>query len=564
VQVLCEHCGRAATVADTAEGAVACPHCHKPIQLPAGDRQPSDDRTEAFAELDGFAAVARSVRAGRIEFICRKCGKRMAAPLQRAGQRVACIRCGVRVTVPRLDAEQPRDEKARGKKTRGKKAPAKKPTGGAASEDIFDGDLELTDASVDPWPVAPGSAKPQQPESERPPPSFPADDQLAQAADAATAARRRAKTGGSRSSLKWALCGVGGAAVIAAGVILYVLNDTGDGGAFLPETPSTESPAGAENLADADADIDIDVEPLPPVIPDDPPDVGKPEISVAAVARDVLASAGYLVAPLGQEYWKVTAQVAGGGKTIVFRSFGPDVTLAVGGKTYEAMGAIGQSVFPLTGLRADVHVAGDETRTLTFLFQLPTSARSSTTGARLSVVNVGQADLAVPPPPPAVSAETLVGDYVELRPRNLKALMSDPVASAIQRQATHTLVIRREGDGLVIELPAAKVTGTPGDVVETMVVRLHRGEHSMGATLRVVDGGRRLILYLSRQPFGQLTFARAGAPVSPPDAAIQLQADAGTEPGTLAKPIHTPGDSDSPTKPDRTDPTGGGKTIFDP
>ena len=561
MQVLCKHCGKAATVADTAEGAVACPHCGKPIQLPAGDGQPSDDRTEAFAELDGFAAVARSVRSGRIEFICRKCGKRMAAPLQRAGQRVACIRCGVRVTVPRLDGEQPR----------GKKAPAEKPTGDAASDDIFDGDLELTDASVDPWPVAAGSAKPQQPQPQPPPPSLPADDQLAQAAAATTAARRRAKTGGSHTSLKWALRGAAGAAVIAAGVILWVLNDTGDEDAFLPETPSTESTAAAEDLADADAEADadeIDVESLPPVAPDEPPDVGKPEISVAAVGRDVLASAGYLAAPLGQEYWKVTAQVAGGGKGLVFRSFGPDVTLAVGGKTYEAMGAIGQSVFPVTGLRADVHVASDEKRTLTFLFQLPTLARSSTTGARLTVANVGQADLTVPPPPPAVSAETLVGEYVELPPRNLKALMSDPVASAIQRRSRHTLVVRKEGDGLVVDLPAAKVTGTPGDVVETMVVRLHRGEHSLGATLRVVDGGRRLILYLSPQPFGQLTFARAGAPVSPPDAASQLQADAGTEPGTLVKPTHTPGattgDSDTPTKPARPDPPDGGKTIFDP
>ena len=242
MQVVCDHCGKPVRVFSETATSMPCPHCGKEVALsPAAPAEPPDS---ALTELEGYAAVAKSVRRGRIDFICGQCNKRLAAQLDSAGKTVTCPNCRSSLQVPELE-----DGAAA--------TSAAAPTGDGS---VFDDDLRLT--------TGPAMAAPAQ--------TVPAP----QAADllvASPAGSVRPANGNGKNpktarkrSLSTILAVVGGiilAAAIALAATHFLTEDVG--------------PTGGDEIGEIDQPFPADV-----VTVDDPGESDQPGPDVAFVEDD--------------------------------------------------------------------------------------------------------------------------------------------------------------------------------------------------------------------------------------------------------------------------------------
>jgi len=270
-----------------------------------------------------------------------------------------------------------------------------------------------------------------------------------------------------------------------------------------PAPPETKPTGAAGPPATPPAAPPAPAEPTPPVAP--APQT-PPSAKLVAATSSVFARNGYLPAGPGLLFRKLTVAVQAGSKPLQFHSYGQDVVALVGEQQFESLGlaASGEGLGP-PSIRGPIDLQGGESRELTFLLEMPAGAASG----ELAIRGVGQIPLPPMPAPPALPADALVGTYVELLPRNLQPLLRDPVMAAIEAVPSQTLTVQRDDEGLHLAIPGAEVTGTATAIgAGTYRAKLSCDQHSLEAFLRLDEGGRTLILYLSVEPFHQMTYLR--------------------------------------------------------
>jgi hypothetical protein len=466
---------------------------------PTASADPGDT---AITELEGFAAVAKSVKRGRIDFICSHCNKRLAAQLASAGKTVTCPSCRTTLKVPAMED--------------GASPPP--PADGAS---VFDDEPKLTSAPAAAAPVR--GARVLRAED-----MAPVD--LSGGAKRATAAPVVAGRNGNgngnggdkpkRSRVATIGLFVGGvivtAAISLAAIHFLTADPSGDGGDGGVDQPGhVENDPIADPVSDPDPGTGTGVEitgdrPGPGGEDLPPADTGGADVELVAAYRDLFANAGYLPAMLGREYVKVTVSIAPTGKGVAFNTYGKAVTLTIGETAHEALGALsGCSVFPLTGERMPAGISAGQTRKVMFLFDLPEGAIGDEP-VTLKIDRVGEVAFRMPPAKDAPDATALVGEYVEAFPRNLKPMARSPILSAIEGYPNHAMTLRESADGLQLKMAGIGVVGTLTPDGTGYAATLQQRDRTLEATARVADGGKRIVLLFGDDATSRLTFVRAG------------------------------------------------------
>jgi hypothetical protein len=143
---------------------------------------------------------------------------------------------------------------------------------------------------------------------------------------------------------------------------------------------------------------------------------------------------------------------------------------------------------------------------LTLLFVVP----STLAHARLSV-HPAEAMVDLPPAPKELPAGAIVGTFVEKPPRNLQPLLRSPVMEALQGTPNQTLEVRqgKDKEGFEVSVPAAGVSGS----VKAIRLGLYQGllsahDQTLMCKFRLAEEGKLLILYMSDEPFHQITYQK--------------------------------------------------------
>jgi len=516
MQVVCGHCGKGIQADPDPSGQMDCPHCGEAIRLPSTDPSKSVSGAKALREVEGYAAVARSVRHKRIDFLCTGCRKRLGAPLENAGRSVACPHCGTTLVVPQLDSGP--DPSARPSRKARRAASRAKAASAAAAR-------------------------------------------RSNGARAAAAGEPTTPALSVRTVATVAAVVVGVGLVIGAALlIMNVLDGSDSGGAGRVADvidPDGSAQPGQSSPATEPADAGA-AEPGPAVEA-----AGPVACEVVQVRRDVFANAGYLAAPLASVYVKVTVRIDPDQRTVAFNTYGDAVVLSIGGQDYEALGALsGCSVFPLTGVRVPASVGAGQPREVRFLFEVPRSVVDvGATPASVAIERVGSVGVTIPAPDETPTPTALAGEYVESLPRNLRDGSTSELSELIRTHNRHHLSIRAGADDVRAALPDVGLAGRCESSDGHYAIHLVRGPAKADMALRVAPN-KRLVLYVTPEPFGQLAFAPAGMA----DALMMLPLynDNTDEPWAVGKPKRVtppkPKEAPQPWRPPRRR---GPDTIFD-
>lgn len=523
MQVRCGQCGHTFQIDPASAGAaVACPRCEHQIPLAAPPAAGGEEAGDDFARL----AVENIAR--RLRVTCGACGKGLSVAVRRAGKRVRCPSCGKWVQIPARDES---DEQALERWTQKDPKPQEPLTVAAlpeegppevsaaapAAEEIeVREDADLGEADTDDVFVIGESVGR---EVEQPPPAL---DKLSQAVQPATAERsirsryqavqrwrKRARQYNRRqrylSILGLAVIG----AVVAGGAWLYTTWNE-QPLASRPSAPApmpvVEKPVQAPPSPSAPANPSLP-QPAAAQAPNDPaPAPVAAAIQVLEASRQLFASGGYYPAAPEAVYWKVRLSLRADKKPLRLEVPG-DVEMLAGPQRLTCLGAVGQGgLIPPRSRTGQVSLAPGAPRELTLLFEAPRSL--SPTG--LSVRGLGEAALPPTPQPRPPASAAIIGNYLEKAPRNLRPLLEDPVMAALQKAPGQRLAVRpTESDSsfdlVILGVLSAEVQAV-GKGLYSAVLRL--GDSTLDCRLRLADSGNTLILYLSDQPFHQLTYVR--------------------------------------------------------
>lgn len=269
---------------------------------------------------------------------------------------------------------------------------------------------------------------------------------------------------------------------------------------------------------------------------------------------DSFAAGGFFPAAPGDVYCRISVQVKAGDDELELFNFGQTAVLKIGLESYPSLGepAAASSILPTLPKKKRLDISPGQSRTLTMLFQVPHKVLGAS-GAR-GVIMLGT----MPPvgvklgnPAHVLPAEAVASKpYTEIAPRNTKPLLRDPVMSAIQNRMPQKLSIL-PGDGadsISLKLGSGEVSGSATrDSRGLYVARLNHNGDTLDCLLRFAYGGSQAILYLSDEPFHQLTFAQPGwsgeVPIIPqgPGSGIINPRPPGVKPKPVApKPKPTP------------------------
>jgi len=524
VQVLCGQCGQSIVVEDAQAGSlVACPRCQNQVQVPRLDEVEAvlngDDSTLGLGDSDeGFAGMAKQAMSRKIQVACGKCGRTLTVSARMAGRKARCPACNTQILIPYPDEGQ--DDAALERLTKRNHRPHNEPPpqphehhaqpasdAQAMSQDdqepvaavpVKSDSLETLVAAA----AALDSAANQQSVAQ----DVPAD--LAEAV-ADVAAERRTRI--SRKMRGWMFyVALGCAAGIAIGLGIYLvlalLAPPPPGTTEVAHVPPDPSPQ--TGPAPHPAPTTKKGAPTQPVIP--PP--ATPKISVVTAELKDFGAGGYFPARPGHVFWEVTAALKAGDKPLSFYNYGKTATLTTASGTYESLGSPPDSpALPVPSRREVVSLAGSQGRQISLLFQVPISDKQGT----LKVASLPEAPVQ---PAPVQAPTSLAGTYPEASPRNLRPLLRDPVMAAIQAAPAHQIVLKdAQASGLEVSIPAAAVSGSaqagPDGMYQAV---LRNGKDELKCALRPMVDGRGVILYLSDQPFHQLTYARPGRPKPQP------------------------------------------------
>jgi hypothetical protein len=264
-------------------------------------------------------------------------------------------------------------------------------------------------------------------------------------------------------------------------------------------------------------DAAVAVEPAPTTPPSSQKDIViRPTATLRDVRWQLFATQGYRPARPGRLYCHIALALAGGSAGLELPPAGRNVVLLWEGKRYVSLGTpLTQAPVPVPASQSILRLDPREHRDATFVFELPATAGR----AELNIDGIGQIALDLPAPPAGTG--NFQGLWLEQPPRNLKPLLDDPIMARLQNLTAPQLHIRREGESLRLEIPAAELGGTVTTHPDTdqADVVLSDGTNRLPCILRRTHDGR-LLLYLDEAPMHQITFQRP--PVDEP----QAQADA--------------------------------------
>ncbi len=101
---------------------------------------------------------------------------------------------------------------------------------------------------------------------------------------------------------------------------------------------------------------------------------------------------------------------------------------------------------------------------------------------------------------------------MEKPPRNLQPLLRNPVMAALQSVANHTLQIRpgsAAADSFEVAFPDAGVSGSAKPLRPGLYeANLTAAGQQLACKFRLDSDGKRLILYLTDEPFHQITYQK--------------------------------------------------------
>lgn len=555
VRVLCGQCRQVHDLDDDFREATAeCAACGHIIPVPRFDSdQPPPPKTGEFLEIIlgdepemGFAEQARSAGERKIPVTCPDCGKTVQVGARAAGKRARCKTCNHPLQIPwpddleefKLPGPHRVDEASEAKLdvlagsgklaelARALEATAHALEATAQEATAPDAPVELLAQPL----IIPGQEIPGQ---------VPAPAQPEQAGELLTAvkgfrdsmAARRRRHMGRRGWRAVLLLAAVAAIGVPLAVVIPILRRPPQGDGGRGASAGTTQPGAGTRVAIGRPSPTTDragpataseTHPVPPT--------AACQVAVVAVDSQPFASGGYFAAPPGWTYWHVTADVTAGARPLRFSAAGGDVSLIAAQQRYPSLGTpdSGNGPIPIRASRGTIALEPGQARRVTFLFEVP----QQTPGGRLSIQHQAEAAAAPPPAQGDPSPEALAGTYVELAPRNLKPLLADPVMAAIQAAPDQQLIIAPDAQGIRISLPQALVGGTAQRIGPGLFQAvLRRDEHVLKCALRVVDDGRRLVLYLADGPFHQLTFITTKPP-PPPATASAPASGSPTAPAT--------------------------------
>jgi len=473
VKLLCV-CGKPFEVDDARAGDPAeCPHCGREMRVPSFDDD-SHDRPEwpgeGQDESGGFADQVREAMKKKIIVTCGSCGRGLSVSMDLAGKGARCPACGSVLRIPELSKQD--EQKLAG----------------------F---------------LAAGYELEQEPQTQI--------EILDELASAVESAGRHHRMPPKRAWLPWILA----AAVLALGMglgigYLLVPSDEVDESIFADGGDGDEDGGGSDVPSVVPTTGRRPVK--PPVKPSNgPPKVIKPTVKVQGVKPDIFASGGYFPARPGWIYWQVRVVARAGSAPLAFRTRGEDLMLSVGKHQVRPLGSVAAAgVFPARAQDQLISVRPRRSATVELLFEVPVTATVGTLFVGdLPGVAVGPVKPFAIPKPAAI-----VGNYVEVGPRNLKPLLRNPVMAAVQGAATARMNIGARGSEFRLWFHDINVGGTlkaRANGEYEAYLRLHR--ETLNCKFRLMDDGY-LIVYLADGPFHQLTFLRQGAKKRPMPGAL--------------------------------------------
>ena len=565
----------------SADGFVRCSHCGHEV----GTNRSTHEHQPVFESTsdEAFAALVKIGLARKIHVNCGSCGRGLKVSLRMAGRKTTCPSCGNRVRLPFAGQEAER---------RIEELIAKRSPRVMASETEIPGDVPGEEApavvAVEESELAELATFVETDGTDDATLDVPEDDDLMhQSADALEgreilalneaisafavprdasasdelpalqeAVKRlpRHEIAGMSSQKKAALLTVAAAVCIAVGIWVAAQfigsTDPDEDNATASFDPGDNTFNGNNNTTNPPKD------PTPLTKPVKPKPVKAKAICHAVTSStDSFAGGGFFPARPGQVFCQVCVQVTAGDDKLEIDNYGKAAVLRIGLESYPSLGEPVKSILPALPHRKHLSIPARGSQTITMLFELPQKAvgAGETTGI-VSLGKIGPASVKLGSPAHVLPAKAVADSsspYVETAPRNTKPLLSDPVMSAIQQTMPQKLSVRPGPDNSVkLTLGSGEVTGTARpDARGLYVTKLTHNGSTLQCLLRFAHGGKEAILYLSEEPFHQLTFARPGWAKTVP---IVIQSQGRVRP----KPRLDPPDPEPTTRPKTTPGTG--------
>jgi len=241
-----------------------------------------------------------------------------------------------------------------------------------------------------------------------------------------------------------------------------------------------------------------------------------PVCQAVTTSTDFFAGNGFFPAGPGKVFCRICVQVTAGDDKLELDNHGKGAVLRIGLDSYPSLGEPVKSILPVLPRRRHISIPARGSQTITMLFELPQQAVGTTAAKGIvSLGTIAPASVTLGNPTHVLPAKAITDSslpYVEIAPRNTKPLLSDPVMSAIQNTMPQKLSVRPGTNGSVkLSLGSGQVTGTARqDARGLYVTKLNHNGSTLQCLLRFAHGGKEAILYLSEEPFHQLTFARPG------------------------------------------------------
>jgi DNA-directed RNA polymerase subunit RPC12/RpoP len=511
MDVLCGQCGHEIQVDDAqAGGFVSCPRCQHQISVPRLDGQGAPEPSSSPApadEVPGFADQARAAMDRKIRIVCGQCGRGLRVGIRMAGKKTHCPACQGSIQVPVSEEDQKILEQLR----KFEPVDVEPEEEAIIIEGMADPAAALAAASSVAVPVAPVEPETEaetEPEVEAVAVPVPvAEIPTPSSARILLANRLRHRRRQRNAILVAAVVVLVVGGLIA--VVAYALRPDGT-----PVTHSgvpTPTPTPAQRPTPSPSPTAT-----PSATPSPTPTPSPTSLvclsSVLQIKSDYFAIDGYWPAKPGCVYWLVRVSLDVQSGEMNLKSYGQDVVI-------EGTSDAGKVIIPSLGIQDTGAVLpararmtelalrkADKPIESTFVFEVP----ETVTGGKIVLRGIDQIDLTPPPGPQPVQAKNLLGKFVEVPPRNLRPQLGDPVMAALQSDSNGRMTVTGKDPEFQIAFPSAGVTGTAkyaGREMFTAKLATADGQ-SLDCRLRALNGGSTLVLYLSDQPFHQLTYQR--------------------------------------------------------
>ena len=526
----------------TGDAAAVCAHCKHEIR-PTGDFGFVRPIFDAEPEDQGFAPQIREALTRKVHVNCGSCNRGLKVSLRMAGRKTTCPACGKRVRLPHAGQEADKlIEELIARKT----PVAAEPEPETQVVGMFD-NSELADLATYVDTEGADESALEVPDDEdlmhraddalegreilalsaavsaAAPPKVTGDKELPALQQAVRSHPRKTKKKMSGQK-KLMLATIAAAVWISVGVWVLTrfiggqpdpkdgdLAATLDLGENTPKNPDNGN--GGENGTKPPKDPTTKTG---PVVPVPVPVKAKAVCQALSSTTDSFAAGGFFPAKPGQVFCRVSMHVQAGDDKLLLNNYGETATLKIGSKTFASLGEPVNSILPSAPVRKRMSIPAKGSRTVNMLFELPqTALGTSATSGLVTLGTIAPAKIKLGSPAHVMPAKALSDGskpYLEIAPRNTKPMLSDPVMSAIQNTLPQRLSIRQgKNDSIRLSLGDGTITGAARrDGRGLYITQLYHAGNKLKCLLRFDHGGKEAILYLSEEPFHQLTFAQAG------------------------------------------------------